>query len=232
MPCRWGLESNCVLHFDFSYHFFILRWVSAEFLWHQLQSRYFDKLSTIGIHSVVCCRVYPDDYRDALHRSVILLSFAMFLLSPVIILWWVFNAGLFKRKLLKNNRLLLHRVSLCADFVNSGTRCCEVHFVTIDAVSSSLTWLCCETRLWNCKEDTAGKGSFCNGNGAKGSALSFALRTTTQRNLRTIKFRPIVCQTLLILKEKSRVKGDFQARFCGGLGLKCPCLSDLCVRLS
>ncbi len=27
-----------------------------------------------------------------------------------------------------------------------------------------------------------------------------------------------------MLNEKSRVKGDFQARFCEGLGLKCPCL--------
>ena len=31
-----------------------------------------------------------------------------------------------------------------------------------------------------------------------------------------------------MLNEKSRVKGDFQARFCERLGLKCPCLLDVC----
>ena len=29
-----------------------------------------------------------------------------------------------------------------------------------------------------------------------------------------------------MLNEKSRVRGDFQARFCERLGLKCPCLLD------
>ena len=29
-----------------------------------------------------------------------------------------------------------------------------------------------------------------------------------------------------MLNEKSRMKGDFQVRFCERLGLKCPCLLD------
>ena len=31
-----------------------------------------------------------------------------------------------------------------------------------------------------------------------------------------------------MLNEKSRVKGDFHARFCERLGLKCPCLLGVC----
>ena len=41
-----------------------------------------------------------------------------------------------------------------------------------------------------------------------------------------IKFSSIMRKNLLMLNEKSRMKGDFQVRFCERLGLKCPCLLD------
>src|SRR5215210_4736690 len=56
--------------------------------------------------------------------------------------------------------------------------------------------------------------------------IGLHLRKTTRSNLRMIKFSSIMCKSLLMLSEKSRVKGDFQARFCERLGLKCPCLLD------